>query len=196
MRVQRASVRQQAHRLLDEVAAELAAARQPLATYRVQLHAGFTFEGAAAIARYPAELGMTDLYTSPILRAAPGSMHGYDVLDYGSINPELGGDEGYGRLARALHDAGLGHVLDIVPNHMGLGSGNALWLDLLENGPSSQAARFFDVEWHPVKEELADKVLVPVLGDRYGAVLEHGDIKLELIEGAFRIRYFDNVFPV
>jgi len=121
MRVQREIVRQQAHRLLDEVAAELAAARQPLATYRVQLHAGFTFEGAAAIARYLAELGITDLYTSPILRAAPGSMHGYDVLDYGSINPELGGDEGYGRLARALHDAGLGHVLDIVPNHMGVG---------------------------------------------------------------------------
>src|SRR5207237_3340855 len=123
-------------------------------------------------------------------------VHGYDVIGHGSINVELGGAEGYDRLSAALHEAGLGHVLDIVPNHMGLGSGNALWLDLLENGPSSQAARFFDVEWHPVKEELADKVLVPVLGDRYGAVLEHGDIKLELIEGAFRIRYFDNVFPV
>src|SRR2546426_10912653 len=124
MRVQREIVRQQAHRLLDEVAAELAAARQPLATYRVQLHAGFTFEGAAAIARYLAELGITDLYTSPILRAAPGSMHGYDVLDYGSINPELGGDEGCGRLARALHEAGLGDVLDVVPNHMGGGPGH------------------------------------------------------------------------
>src|SRR2546430_13379515 len=99
MRVQREIVRQQAHRLLDEVAAELAAARQPLATYRVQLHAGFTFEGAAAIARYLAELGITDLYTSPILMAAPGSMHGYDVLDYGSINPELGLGEWYELLA-------------------------------------------------------------------------------------------------
>src|SRR5206468_2326952 len=93
-------------------------------------------------------------------------------------------------------DAGLGHVLDIVPNHMGLGSGNALWLDLLENGPSSQAARFFDVDWHPVKEELVDKVLVPVLGDRYGAVLERGEIQLELHDGAFRIRYYDHLFPV
>src|SRR5438552_7448818 len=125
MRVQREIVGQQAHRLLDEVAAELAAARQPVATYRIQLHEGFTFEGAAAIARYLAELGITDLYTSPILRAAPGSMHGYDVLDYGSINPELGGDEGYGRVARALHDVGLGHVLDTVPNHTGAGSGTA-----------------------------------------------------------------------
>src|SRR5207237_10124696 len=123
-------------------------------------------------------LGITDLYTRPILRAAPGSMPGYDVLDYGSINPGLGGDEGYGRLARALHDAGLGHVLDIVPNHMGVGSGNALWLDLLENGPSAQGAKFFDIEWHPVKEELAGKVLVPVLGDRYGAVRERGGVQL------------------
>src|SRR2546426_7728238 len=119
MRVQREIVRQQAHRLLDEVAAELAAARQPLATYRVQLHAGFTFEGAAAIARYLAELGITDLYTSPILRAAPGSMHGYDVLDYGSINPALGRDGGYERLARALPEAGAGDVLHNRTNHLG-----------------------------------------------------------------------------
>src|SRR5258707_10160342 len=123
-------------------------------------------------------------------------MHGYDVIDYGTINEELGGEDGYERLARALRDAGLGHVLDIVPNHMGLGSGNGLWLDLLENGPSSQSARFFDVEWHPVKEELVDKVLVPVLGDRYGAVLERGEIQLELEDGAFRVRYYDHLFPV
>src|SRR5438132_590114 len=116
MRVQREIVGQQAHRLLDEVAAELAAARQPVATYRVQLHEGFTFDGAAAIARYLAELGITDLYTSPILTAAPGSMHGYDVTDYGSINPELGRAEGYERLASALHEAGLGHVLDPMPS--------------------------------------------------------------------------------
>ena len=196
MRVQREIVGQQAHRLLDEVAAELAAARQPVATYRIQLHEGFTFDGAAAIARYLAELGITDLYTSPILTAAPGSMHGYDVTDYGTINPELGGAEGYERLASALHEAALGHVLDIVPNHMGVGSGNALWLDLLENGPSAQGSKFFDIEWHPVKEELADKVLVPILGDRYGAVLERGEIQLELHEGAFRVRYYDHVFPV
>ena len=196
MRIARDLVREQARRLLDEVAAELADARQPAATYRIQLHQGFGFDATAGIARYLADLGITDLYTSPILTAAPGSMHGYDVIDHGSINPELGGAEGYDRLAGALREAGLGHVLDIVPNHVGLGSGNSLWLDLLENGPSARAAKFFDVEWNPVKEELADKVLVPVLGDRYGAVLERGEIRLELNDGAFRIRYYDHLFPV
>ena len=190
------SLQEDARALLDEVARELAAARQPLSTYRVQLHQGFDADAAAAIAPYLAELGVTDLYTSPILQAAPGSMHGYDVVDHTRINEELGGAAGYARLAEALKAAGLGHVLDIVPNHMGLGNGNREWMDLLENGPSSQAARFFDVEWRPVKEELVDKVLVPVLGDRYGAVLERGELKLELVEGAFRVRYYDNVFPV
>ena len=196
MRLEREMVRERARRLLDEVAAELATARQPAATYRVQLHKGFDFDGAAAISRYLAELGITDLYTSPILQAAPGSMHGYDVIDHTRLNEELGGAEGYERLAARLREAGVGHLLDIVPNHMGLSGGNALWLDLLENGPSALGARFFDVDWHPVKEELADKVLVPVLGDRYGAVLERGEIRLELAEGAFRIRYYDQLFPV
>ena len=196
MRVEKDVFRERARRLLDEVAAELAAARQPLATYRVQLHKDFAFDAAAGQARYLAELGITDLYTSPILTAAPGSGHGYDVIDHRRISDELGGEEGYDRLAAAMREARLGHLLDVVPNHMGLCSGNALWLDLLENGPSAQAARFFDIEWHPVKEELADKVLVPVLGDRYGAVLERGELKLELYDGAFRVRYYDHVFPV
>src|SRR5438093_5728676 len=128
--------------------------------------------------------------------AATGSMHGYDVQDHQQLNPELGTAQDLAAMSAAAHEHGLGHVLDIVPNHMGLGSGNALWLDLLENGPSAQAAKFFDIEWHPVKEELAGKVLVPILGDRYGAVLERGEIQLELHEGAFRVRYYDHVFPV
>src|SRR5437764_14987374 len=194
MRVQREIVREQARRLLDGVAVELAAARQPVTTYRLQLHKDFTFDAAASVIGYLAELGITDLYTSPILQAAPGSVHGYDVIDHGAINVELGGEEAYERLAATLRETGLGHVLDIVPNHMGLGSGNALWLDLLENGPSAPAAKFFDVEWHPVKEELVDEVLAPVLGDRYGAVLERGEIQLELHEGAFRVRYYDHLF--
>src|SRR5438105_1016417 len=187
---------QQARRLLDEVAAELSAVRQPVATYRLQLHKGFPFADAQAVMPYLAELGITDLYSSPVLQAAPGSMHGYDVIDHGKINSELGGEEGFVQLAGAVQKAGLGYVLDIVPNHMGLGSGNRLWLDVLENGPSSRAARYFDVEWHPLKEELADKVLVPVLGDRYGAVLERGELRLELVHGAFRLRYFDHLFPI
>ena len=196
MRIAREMAREGARRLLGEVARELAAARQPLATYRVQLHQAFGFDAAAGIARYLSELGISDLYTSPILQAAPGSAHGYDVIDHGTINLELGGAEGFDRLSASLREAGLGLVLDIVPNHMGLGSGNALWLDLLENGPSSFSAKFFDVEWRPVKEELAGKVLLPVLGDRYGAVLERGEIVLELHDGAFRVRYFDHLFPV
>jgi (1->4)-alpha-D-glucan 1-alpha-D-glucosylmutase len=190
------ALREEARELLARVAEEVSKLRQPLATYRVQLHKGFTFDDAAAIAGYLAELGISDLYTSPILQAAPGSTHGYDVVDHTRLNVEIGGAEGYERFATALGDAGLGHLLDIVPNHMGIGGQNALWVDLLENGPSSRTAHFFDVEWHPVKEELADKVLVPVLGDRYGAVLERGELQLELNEGAFRIRYFDNFFPV
>src|SRR5712664_3170110 len=191
-----ATAEERARRLLDEVAAELAAVPQPLATYRLQLHKGFRFRDAADLAPYLAELGLSHIYTSPVMKAAPGSMHGYDVQDHQQINPELGTAEDLAAMSAAAHEHGLGYVLDIVPNHMGIGSANTLWLDLLENGPSARAARFFDVEWHPVKEELADKVLLPVLGDRYGAVLERGEIQLDLDEGAFRVRYYDHLFPV
>ena len=189
-------MREEARRLLDQLAAEFESARRPLATYRVQLHKGFNFDDAAAVTDYLADLGVSDFYTSPYLKAAPGSMHGYDVLDHQQLNPELGGAEGHERFIAAVQARGLGHLLDIVPNHMGISAGNTLWRDVLENGPSAQAARFFDIEWHPVKEELADKVLVPILGDRYGAVLERGELKLVLANGAFEIHYFDNVFPV
>ena len=185
-----------ARRMLDDIAAELSAARLPLATYRVQLHRGFGFRAAAAITGYLEELGITDLYTSPYMRAAPGSNHGYDVLDHQQLNPELGTAEDHAAMCAAARERSLGHVLDIVPNHMGIGSGNSLWMDLLENGPSARAARFFDVEWHPVKEELEDKVLVPILGDRYGAVLERGELKLRLLNGNFQVTYFDHLFPL
>jgi len=185
-----------ARRMLDDIAAELSAARLPLATYRVQLHRGFGFRAAAAITGYLEELGISDLYTSPYMRAAAGSNHGYDVLDHQQLNPELGAPEDHAAMCAAARERSLGHVLDIVPNHMGIGSGNSLWMDLLENGPSARAASFFDIEWHPVKEELEDKVLVPILGDRYGAVLERGELKLRLLNGAFQITYFDHVFPI
>ena len=193
---QQETARALARRLLDQLSSELLAARQPLATYRVQLHAGFDFAAAEAILPYLARLGVSDLYTSPLFTAAPGSTHGYDVVDHQQISPELGGEAGHERLVAALRANGLGHLLDIVPNHMGASSKNALWRDLLENGPSATSARFFDVDWHPVKEELTDKVLLPVLGDRYGAVLERGEIKLALREGAFEVAYWDNVLPI
>ena len=191
-----AAAEERARRLLDEVTAELAAVPQPLATYRLQLHKGFGFRDAAQVTPYIAELGLSDLYTSPVMKAAPGSMHGYDVQDHQQLNPELGTAQDLAAMSAAAHEHGLGYVLDIVPNHMGVGSGNALWLDLLENGPSARAARFFDVEWHPVKEELSDKVLIPMLGDRYGAVLERGELKLQLMNGALQVRYYDHVYPV
>jgi (1->4)-alpha-D-glucan 1-alpha-D-glucosylmutase len=185
-----------ARRVLDAVAEDAGKTRPPLATYRVQLHRGFTFDDAVRVLPYLSALGITDLYTSPYLKAAAGSNHGYDVLDHQLINPELGGAEGHGRLARALRAQGLGHLLDVVPNHMGIGAGNPLWMDLLENGPSATSARFFDVDWHPLKPELENKVLVPVLGEHYGAALESGQLQLRFAGGAFELAYFDKIFPV
>ncbi|MGC4000145.1 MAG: malto-oligosyltrehalose synthase [Anaeromyxobacter sp.] len=169
---------------------------RPASTYRLQLHAGFGFDAAAAVVPYLHALGITDLYLSPILAAAPGSTHGYDVVDHGRINPELGGEEGYARLAAACAARGMGILLDYVPNHMGIGPQNPWWMDLLENGRASIHARAFDVDWAPIKAELAGKVLIPVLGDQFGRVLERGELKLGREGGAFLIRYWDHAFPV
>jgi (1->4)-alpha-D-glucan 1-alpha-D-glucosylmutase len=167
------------------------------ATYRVQLHAGFTFDAAAAITGYLAALGVTHLYCSPYLQAAPGSTHGYDVVDHGRLNTELGGAAGHHRLADALADAGLGQVLDIVPNHMALaGRANAWWWDVLENGPSSRYASYFDIDWDPPQRKLAATVLMPVLGDQYGRVLEAGELVIERQRGSFAVRYRDHEAPI
>jgi (1->4)-alpha-D-glucan 1-alpha-D-glucosylmutase len=186
--------------LLAEVEAELGrgegVTRRPASTYRLQLHAGFGFDDAAKVVPYLAALGVTDLYLSPILAAAPGSTHGYDVVDHGRLSPELGGREAYLRLAAACQARGLGLLLDFVPNHMGIGPENPWWMDLLENGPSSVHAPAFDVDWTPLKAELGHKVLVPVLGDQFGRVLERGELVLVRDGGALAVRYYDHVFPV
>ena len=171
--------------------------RPRAATYRVQLHAGFTFDDAAAITGYLAALGVTHLYCSPYLQAAPGSTHGYDVVDHGHLNSELGGAEGHRRLVRQLASAGLGQVLDIVPNHMALaGRANAWWWDVLENGPSSRYASYFDIDWDPPERKLAATVLMPVLGDHYGRVLEAGELVVVRQGGSFAVRYHDHEVPV
>ena len=171
--------------------------RAPSSTYRVQLNAGFTFEDARAVVPYLADLGVGALYTSPFLRATPGSMHGYDVTDYGSLNPEIGADGDVGALTRALRRRGLGLLVDVVPNHMGIAQGvNAWWQDVLENGRTSPYADFFDIDWRPLKEELRGKILLPVLGDPYGVVLERGELRLELRDGAFIVHYYDTPLPV
>jgi (1->4)-alpha-D-glucan 1-alpha-D-glucosylmutase len=169
----------------------------PSSTYRVQLHAGFTFDDAAAIAGYLHDLGVSHLYSSPVLQAAPGSTHGYDVVNHAVVNAELGGAAGHSRLSDALGVAGLGQVLDIVPNHMAIGGReNRWWWDVLENGPSSPYASYFDVDWDPPETKLRDTVLMPILGDHYGRVLERGEIAVKREGVAFTVDYFDHSLPV
>src|SRR5439155_22958864 len=135
--------------LLAHTAEALAARRLPEATYRLQFHAGFTFRDAARLVPYLAELGITDCYASPYLKARPGSLHGYDITDHRQLNPEIGREQDYAAWVQALREHGMSHVVDIVPNHMGiLGNSNPWWNDVLENGPSSPYAAFFDIEWH------------------------------------------------
>ncbi|MBA2557948.1 MAG: malto-oligosyltrehalose synthase, partial [Chloroflexi bacterium] len=170
---------------------------EPRATYRVQLHAGFGFDDAAALAGYLADLGISHLYSSPYLQAAPGSTHGYDVVDPTRVNEELGGAAGHERLGSILGRHGLGQVLDIVPNHMAItGPENPWWWDVLENGPSSLYAPYFDVAWDPPESHLRNLVLIPVLGDHYGRVLEAGELCLARDGGNFTIRYYDHLLPV
>jgi (1->4)-alpha-D-glucan 1-alpha-D-glucosylmutase len=168
----------------------------PQSTYRVQLHAGFDFDAAAGIADYLAELGVTHLYCSPILQAAPGSTHGYDVVDPHRVNVGLGGAERYAAMVGALAAAGLGQVLDIVPNHMSVHPSNPWWWDVLENGPASRYAGYFDIDWAGTADKASFTVLVPVLADQYGRVLEAGAVHLERREGSVVVRYEDHLLPV
>ncbi len=168
-----------------------------IATYRLQLRPGFGFEEASETADYLARLGVSHLYSSPYLQATPGSTHGYDVVDHHHLNRELGGAEGHALLTRALSRLGLGQVLDVVPNHMAIaGRENAWWWDVLENGPASPYAAYFDVDWEHPEAKLRDTVLLPILGDHYGRVLEAGELKLEREGGSFTIRYHEHRVPV
>jgi len=170
--------------------------REPLATYRVQLHAGFDFDAAARVVGYLAELGVSHLYCSPCLQAAPGSAHGYDVVDPTRVNEDLGGAAAFGRLCAALREHDMGLLLDVVPNHMAITRDNPWWWDVLENGPYSRYASYFDVDWEPPGSMHQDKILLPVLHDHYGRVLEAHELVLEREAGAFRLRYRDNLFPI
>ncbi|CAB3821623.1 malto-oligosyltrehalose synthase [Achromobacter animicus] len=156
----------------------------PLATARLQLHAGFTLDDACAQVDYYADLGVSHLYLSPITRAREGSTHGYDVIDHAVVSPELGGEPALLRLASAARARGLGLIADIVPNHMAANPANAWWRDVLANGPASAFSGYFDIEWNPPAPALRNKVLLPVLGDPYGAALEHGAITPQWDTGA------------
>lgn len=169
----------------------------PRATYRLQFNADFTFRDAERLIPYLHALGISTLYASPVLLATPGSTHGYDVCDPGQLNPELGGIDDFLRLSEALQRYDMGWLQDIVPNHMGIdGDCNDWWLNVLENGPSSPYAAFFDIDWDPVKPELRDKVLLPILEDQYGIVLDSGKFSLEYAEGAFTLRYGGRALPI
>jgi (1->4)-alpha-D-glucan 1-alpha-D-glucosylmutase len=185
----------EAQALLQDVAAALR--RERRATYRLQLGPGLGFEDVAALGEYLDELGVSEAYLSPCFRAGPGSSHGYDVTDHNAFNPEIGDSSGFHRMAETLGRRGLGVLLDVVPNHMGIvGDSNPWWLDVLENGPSSPYAAFFDIDWAPVKAELRHKVLLPVLPDQYGRILESGQLVLEQVEGGFFVCYAGARLPI
>ncbi|MBN2357990.1 MAG: malto-oligosyltrehalose synthase [Deltaproteobacteria bacterium] len=168
---------------------------QPLATYRLQLRPGFGFDEVAAIAGYLRELGISHAYCSPCLQAAPGSQHGYDVVDHRCPNAELGGAAAHGRMCETLRSAGLGQLLDIVPNHMAVTPQNPWWWDVLENGPASRYASFFDVEWAPPEERLRNRVMLPVLGDHVGRIIDRREIRLARDGGSFTLHYHEHCVP-
>jgi (1->4)-alpha-D-glucan 1-alpha-D-glucosylmutase len=177
----------------------LSTALIPRATYRIQFHAGMRFEEATRRVPYLQALGISHLYASPYLKARAGSTHGYDIVDHHSLNPEIGNDADHAALCHALAQHGMQQLLDIVPNHMGvLEADNAWWLDVLECGPASAHAHTFDIEWQAAVPELRGRVLLPVLGDHYGRVLEAGELKLAFDgdAGEFALRYYDHRLPI
>jgi len=171
--------------------------RVPSATYRLQLQSDFGFDEVARVAPYLAELGISELYLSPIFKAAPGSTHGYDVLDHDALNPELGGKEAFERLTLAARRHGLGVIVDFVPNHMGVGTeGNRFWEDVLEHGQASERAAYFDIDWAPPKETLAHKLLLPILPEQYGACLEKGYFSLHFVGNAITLHAGQRALPL
>jgi (1->4)-alpha-D-glucan 1-alpha-D-glucosylmutase len=175
----------------------MTAPRIPSSTYRLQFNRHFTFAQAREIVPYLHELGISDVYASPYFQARAESLHGYDITDHNKLNAAIGSRADYDALVSELQKHGMGQMLDFVPNHMGVGESlNHWWMDVLENGPSSVYAPYFDIDWHPLKTDLRDKVLLPVLGDQYGRVLERGELKVRYEAGAFYLRYYEHEWPV
>jgi (1->4)-alpha-D-glucan 1-alpha-D-glucosylmutase len=169
----------------------------PRATYRFQFNKDFPFSAAERLVPYLHALGISHIYASPITTARAGSVHGYDVIDPTQINPELGGDEGLLSLVAALHAHDMGLVVDIVPNHMAASAENAWWVDVLENGRSSRWAPVFDIVWQSsTTEQLDGKVLLPILGDHYGSVLESGQLQLSLGRNGIYVNYWETSLPL
>ncbi len=170
--------------------------RIPTATYRVQFHPDWTLAEARDLVPYLEALGISDLYASPLFKARQGSLHGYSVTNPQEINPELGGRRSFEALTKALSSRGMGLLLDVVPNHLALSQDNPWWWNVLESGPGSPYAVFFDIDWYPPQGLMQGKVLIPVLGAPYGQVLEGREISLDLDPRGFFIRYYEHQFPV
>ena len=170
--------------------------RTPASTYRLQLNANFNFSQAASVVSYLNDLGITDLYTSPLFKARRGSLHGYSVTNPLELNPELGPKAAFDSLCKKVRSLGMGLLLDVVPNHMALSRDNPWWQEVLENGPSSPYAVFFDLEWDPPYRTLKNRILLPVLGRPYGQCLEDQELSVALTENGFVVRYYDHAFPL
>jgi (1->4)-alpha-D-glucan 1-alpha-D-glucosylmutase len=171
--------------------------RIPVATYRLQFNKNFTFRQAREIVPYLDQLGISHAYASPYFQAGAESLHGYDITDHNKLNAAIGSREDYDAWVAELNAHGMEQIVDFVPNHMGINDPqNVWWQDVLENGPSSLYAPYFDIDWRPLKTELHDKVLLPILGDQYGRVLERGELRVRFDTGSFSLNYFDHVFPI
>ncbi len=175
----------------------VASRRVPSSTYRLQLSAAFTLADAVRVVPYLDALGVGAVYLSPCLKSKPGSPHGYDIVDHNQVDPELGGQVAFEALAGEVARRGMGLVVDFVPNHMAAdASQNHWWAEVLENGACSPHADYFAIDWHPLKPEIEGRLLLPILGDQYGAVLERGELRLDYDDGRLIVRYFDHVLPV
>lgn len=195
----RAELINRAKALLGEALRDIERRRAvPTATYRLQFHAGFRFRDALAVLPYLDKLGVTDCYASPYLKAVPGSTHGYDITDHSRLNPEIGDEADHDEFLADLRGRGMGLILDVVPNHMGiLGNENPWWNDVMENGQASIFAPYFDIDWRaPTRPENRGRVLLPLLGDLYGRVLERGELRLRRDEGSFHVAYHEHRFPI
>ncbi|HUE36244.1 MAG TPA: malto-oligosyltrehalose synthase [Candidatus Acidoferrum sp.] len=169
----------------------------PRATCRLQFNEHFRLADALALVPYFHELGISHIYASPLFKAGPHSQHGYDVCDFGQLNPEIGTEEDLEKLVAALQARKMGLVLDIVPNHMGIATpDNEWWRDVLKNGPQSEFAKYFDIQWDADDPKLRGKILLPVLGDHYERILKRGELQVEKENGEAVLRYFENEFPI
>jgi (1->4)-alpha-D-glucan 1-alpha-D-glucosylmutase len=199
MRIQDAPLPNDSLGLSDclEKLAERKESLRPGATYRLQFNRNFRLNDARELIPYFQALGISTLYASPLLQAREGSTHGYDITDHNKINSEIGSEEELRELAAALESNRMGLLLDTVPNHMGVGHGtNPWWQDVLQNGRASKFANYFDIDWNPLKPELHNKVLLPILGKQYGEELESGKLVLQYTDGEFAVRYYDRYLPL